>query len=204
MKSSSNKRSVSALDGEDDIKQSGLLNESTVEIGKRYKLSFSSLEEEKSQFVSLQYTFKPANIDDETGALLQMPTKEGTSECILLHKRKEKKNNEENVIFKGKLLESEENKDMVLKFDPIKQEFSLHPIDYNVVNLRVKLNIDVSSVSSAASAANTASTSSAALPTSSNVDKRLAKMVKKKPPKKQTSSSTSNEPADEKDQSPDK
>jgi hypothetical protein len=201
MNSSSNKRSVSALDGEDDIKQSGLLNESTVEIGKRYKLSFSSLEEEKSQFVSLQYTFKPANIDDETGALLQMPTKEGTSECILLHKRKEKKNNEENVIFKGKLLESEENKDMVLKFDPIKQEFSLHPIDYNVVNLRVKLNIDVSSVSSAA---NTASTSSAALPTSSNVDKRLAKMVKKKPPKKQTSSSTSTEPVEEKDQEADK
>jgi hypothetical protein len=201
MSSSSNKRSVSALNGEDDIKHSGLLNESTVQIGKRYKLSFSSLEEERSQFVSLQYTFKPANIDAETGALLQMPTKEGTSECILLHKRKEKKNNEENVIFKGKLLESEENKDMVLKFDPIKQEFSLHPIDYNVVNLRVKLNIDVSSVSSAASAANS---SSAALPTSSNVDKRLAKMVKKKPSKKQTSSSTSTEPVEEKEQEADK
>jgi hypothetical protein len=202
MNSRSSKRSVSSLESEDDTKQPESANTSTVEFGKRYKLSFASSKEEKSlsEFASLQYTFKPANIDKDIGATLQLPVKEGTSECILLHKRKESKNSEENVIFKGKLLENEENKDMILKFDPMKQEFSLHPIEHNVVNLRMKLSIDVSSLSSSSSACNSASAAAAAHPTSSNVDKRLAKMVKKKPHKKQQAISSSNEPMIENEQ----
>lgn len=161
--------------------------------GKRYKLSFRSSPEDSPaesgnrKLYLLQYAFKPVNIDP---AEAELSISKESSECKISHN---KLDDSGKLDFYG-VKSSLESKEMVLQFNSITNEFSLFPIQRNLINLRLKANMD------------TAETAKHANSFEDKVGKRLSKMISKKQPAKPqknavTSEAINNPPSDGKAES---
>jgi hypothetical protein len=137
-----------------------------IQIGKRYKISYSEPSSDTGNLdsnVLLQYTFKPANLSNETSNII---FDEEKKECIINHQRE---GDNQPLEFRGV---KTNNKDFVLAFNAEKQTFSMNPIAQSFVDLKLKssdipdkLNLQEDR-------------------TKEVVTQRLKKLVQKKPAKK--------------------
>jgi hypothetical protein len=137
-----------------------------IQIGKRYKFSYSEPSSDTGNLDSnilLQYSFKPANLSNETSNIIFDDEKK---ECIVNHQRE---GDNQPLEFRGV---KTNNKDFGLAFNAEKQTFSMNPIAQSFVDLKLKSSDISEKLNPQEDRAKEV------------VTKRLKKLVQKRPAKK--------------------
>jgi hypothetical protein len=110
-----------------------------IEFGKRYRLS-TKVADQSEKYATLQYIFKPANIDQ---AILSTLTVKGdTKDVELKHILSEDGDSAE---FKGQLstsLSGTSDKEFVLLYDNNSKSFKLQSVDIGIINLRFNNSLE--------------------------------------------------------------